>query len=97
MAKRPPLCVRLYFEAHLVDVVRLIGYEELPVPVARERLAPLVQKYGKDRINAAIKELFEVDQSQDPPRARLAQPVREAAWRMLGPPPALAPEKTDAS
>ncbi len=87
MAKRPPLCVRLYFEAHLIELVRLFGYDELPVAVARERMAPLVEKYGKDRINSAIKELCEVDQSQDPPRARLAPPVREAAWQMLGPPP----------
>jgi hypothetical protein len=97
MAKHPPLCVRLYFEAHLVELVRLIGYDELSVPAARERMAPLVEKYGKERINAAIQELFEVDQSQDPPRARLRQVVREAAWQMLGPPPVLARDAAEAS
>ncbi len=85
MPKRQPLCVRLYFEPHLTELVRLIGYEELPVPVAKERMAPLVEKYGKERINAAIKEVFEIDGAHQPPRARLNSAVRKAAWQLLGP------------
>jgi hypothetical protein len=87
MKRRQPLCVRLYFETHLVELVRLIGYDELPVERARERMAPLVERYGKDRINAAIKEILQVDSTQDPPRARLTAAARAAAWQMLGPPP----------
>jgi hypothetical protein len=85
MPKRQPLCVRLYFEPHLTELVRRIGYQSLPVPEAKARLAPLVEQYGKDRVNAAIKELLEIDRSQDPPRARLNDAARKAAWQLLGP------------
>ena len=87
MAKRHPLCVRLYFEPHLGEVVRAIGYQALPVPEARQRLAPLVAKYGKDKVNAAIKEVLEIDGTRQPPLARLAPAVRRGAWQLLGPPP----------
>ena len=88
MARRAPLCVRIYFEAHLADLIRVIGYQSLPVADARQQLAPLVKRYGKDKVNAAIKEVMEIDYTQQPARARLAAPVRKAAWQMLGPPPA---------
>ena len=85
MPKRQPLCVRLYFEPHLTELVRLIGYNSLPVAEAKERMGPLVTQYGKEKINAAIKELFEIDSAQEPPLARLRAAVRKAAWQLLGP------------
>jgi hypothetical protein len=84
MPKRQPLCVRLYFEPHLTEMVRLIGYHSLPVAEARQRLAPLVERYGKERVNAAIKEILEIDPSGQPPLARLTAPARKAAWQLLG-------------
>jgi len=86
MAKQQPLCVRLYFEAHLVEMVRVIGYRALPVAETKEQLTPLVARYGKEKINAAIKELLEVDPTRDPPLASLNRTAREAAWQLLGPP-----------
>jgi hypothetical protein len=88
MAKRQPLCVRLYFEAHLLELVRLIGYRSLPVAETKARLAPLVQRHGKAKVNAAIQELLEVDSTREPPLARLKRSARDAAWQLLGPPPA---------
>jgi hypothetical protein len=85
MPKRQPLCVRLYFEAHLTELVRSIGYQSFPVPEAKARLAPLVERYGKDKVNAAIQEVLEIDRSQEPPRARLNDSARKAAWQLLGP------------
>src|SRR3954454_21308060 len=85
MPKRQPLCVRLYFEPHLVELVRLLGYRSLPVAEAKSELAPLVEKYGKERINAAIKEVLEIDNTRQPPTARLNAAARKAAWQMLGP------------
>jgi hypothetical protein len=88
MAKRPPLCVRLYFAPHLSELVLRIGYQALPVSETRDKLAPLVTKYGKEKINAAIKEVLVVDPSQQPPLARLTEVARRAAWQLLGPPQA---------
>ena len=87
MAKRPPLCVRLYFEPHLAELVRLVGYRGLPLPEARTRLAPLAQKYGKERMRAAANEVLEADPSSEPPLLRLKASTRNAAWQLLGPPP----------
>jgi hypothetical protein len=86
MAKRPPLCVRLYFEPHLSELVQRIGYQAFPVAETRDKLAPLVTKYGKEKINAAIKEVLVVDRSQEPALARLTEAARRAAWQLLGPP-----------
>jgi hypothetical protein len=88
MAKRPPLCVRIYFEPHLTDLVRLIGYGTLPVEEARRLLAPLAEKYGKERMSAAANEALEMDCSRQPPVLRLNAAARKEAWQMLGPPPA---------
>src|SRR3954465_8251855 len=85
MPKRQPLCVRLYFEPHLVELVRLLGYRSLPVAAAKSEIGPLVEKYGKARINAANKELVEIDSVHQPPLARLGAAARKAAWQMLGP------------
>jgi hypothetical protein len=88
MAKRSPLCIRIYFEPHLTDLIRLIGYGSLPWDEARQRLAPLAAKYGKDRMEAAAQELLEVDRAGQPPMVRLCGAARKAAWQLLGPPPA---------
>lgn len=33
-----PLCIRMYFQKHLTDLVRLFGYDEISVEQAREKL-----------------------------------------------------------
>lgn len=87
MAKRIPLSVRIYFEPHLTELVRLIGYDTYRLDEARGRLAPLVDKYGREKINRAAKEVLAMDAAT----ARLNPVVRRAAWQLLGPPPAEAP------
>lgn len=71
MTRQKPLHLRLYFDPSLAEVVRLLGYDGLPVPAARERLAALVERLGKEKVNAAVKELVEIDPSSEPPLARL--------------------------
>ena|SRR5690349_9259678 len=85
--KVQPLYIRLYTEPHLIALVRLIGYQGLPVSEAKERLRPFNEQYGRERMKAAAGEVLHVDTSQDPPLARLAEPVRKLAWQLLGPPP----------
>ena len=83
MAKKFPLSVRIYYEPPLTDLVRLIGYTTLPLEEARERLAPLAEKYGRDRMNAAAKAVLDMDEQE----VRLNPVSRKAAWQLLGPPP----------
>ncbi len=86
MAKPLPMHLRLYREPHLIALVRLIGYGGLPVPEARERMKPLIAEYGAERMKAAAREVIRVDLAQEPPVARLTEPVRRLAWQLLGPP-----------
>ncbi len=81
-----PLYIRMYTQPHLVALVRLLGYRGLPVPEAKERLRALSAEYGKERMQAAARELVEIDRAQDPPVARLTEEVRRLAWQLLGPP-----------
>jgi hypothetical protein len=87
MKKAQPLYVRLYRDPHLVDLVRLIGYDGLPVAEAKERLKPLNEQYGVDKMKAAVEEIVRIDTSVSPPIARLTETARKLAWQLLGPPP----------
>lgn len=83
MAKKHPLSVRIYFEPHLTEMVRLVGYTTYPMEEGKNRLRPLVEKYGRDRINAAAHDILDMRNEV----VRLNTKARRAAWQLLGPPP----------
>jgi hypothetical protein len=87
VSKRQPLVVRLYFHPPLFELARVIGYGGLPAPVAKEKIRPLAEKYGRAVMEAAVGELVQIDHSSDPPTARLTEAARKACWQLLGPPP----------
>jgi hypothetical protein len=87
VAKRPPLCIRICFEPHLTDLVRIVGYGALPLDEARARLASLAERHGKERMRAGADETLEVDRTGRPPVVRLNPAARKAAWQLIGPPP----------
>jgi hypothetical protein len=83
---RDPLYLRLYFQQHLTDLVRLFGYREVPLDEARESLKPLNERYGLDTMKTAVEEIIFVDGSSDPPIARLTDHARKLAVGILGSP-----------
>jgi len=87
MSKKLPLAVRLYFHPPLAELARLIGYDELPLPEAKEKLKPLAEKYGKQTMEQAAREIVSIDVTTDPPLVRLTEEVRKACWQLLGAPP----------
>src|SRR5438445_1965577 len=82
-----PLCQRLYFEAHLTDLVRLLGHQGLPLPDAQAQFALLLLKYGDGKMRAAAEEITAIDHTQQPPVARLTDQARKLAFQILGFPP----------
>jgi len=100
-SQRRPLHLRMYFESHLTELVRLFGYSEVPVDQAKANLKPLIEKYGEPAIKAAVEEIIIVSDT-DPPVARLTDDARRLALQLLGKPSALstlseAPQKPDAA
>ncbi len=86
---KQPLVIRLYFDRCLTEVAQLIGYNDVPVDQARERLKPLIERFDKQRLQSAAEELLDVDSSKQPPVARLKADVAKMAFQLLGPRPAI--------
>jgi hypothetical protein len=90
MKPKQPLWWRMYFQKHMTEIVRRIGYDELPLEIAKERLRPLLADYGQALIEEAAAELLTIDDGQ-PPIARLTAEARKLAIQILGWPPEAAP------
>jgi hypothetical protein len=82
-----PLYLRMYFQDHLIELVRLFGYGEIPLTEAREKLKPLVDKYGQKKMETAAEEIIFIDSTKSPEVARLTDHARKLARQLLGPPP----------
>jgi hypothetical protein len=87
MKKGKPLSVRLYFQPPLYELARAIGYRGLPLSEAREQMKRLVERFGREAMEAAAREVVRIDPSTDPPTARLTEAARKACGQLLGPPP----------
>jgi hypothetical protein len=70
----------------MTEIVRLMGYDELPLDDARERLRPLLAEYGKERIEEGCAELITIDDAREPAVARLSDEARKLAVQILGRP-----------
>ena len=88
---RRPLYLRLYYQAHLTELVQAIGYGELPLDQARDFFKPLIDRYGEPLIRVAGNEVLTVDHSRQPPIVRLSDDARRLATMLLGKPPANPP------
>src|SRR5258708_18097098 len=83
---REPLYLRLFYQSHLTDLVRLFGYSEIPDEEARKKLKPIVEKYGKKKMEAAVEEIVFIDDTKSPAVARLTDHARKLALQILGSP-----------
>ena len=82
-----PLLLRLYSCPHLVALVRLFGYGELPSDEAKQRMQPLVEQFGRQRMEAAADEVLDSRSSGQSVLFRLSDEVRQWAVQILGPQP----------
>src|SRR5437867_4351193 len=86
---------RMYFNPVYTEVVRLIGYAGFPFHELNERLKPLAERFGKDKIHEVCRELVTLlfrgkekrSGPQEDAEVRLKPEVRTLAWQLLGPPP----------
>ena len=87
-ADKTPLWERLYFRQHYVDLVRLIGYEGLPLAEAQAGIKDLGETHDKEKLVKACEDLLDVTADC----VRLKTTTRKLCFQLLGP----APEQMDA-
>lgn len=81
-----PLSMRLIFQPLMTDLVRVFGYATLTQEEAKQGAAPLIEKYGLDRVADAAAEI--VEETTVPPRHfRLTEEARRLSVQILGRPP----------
>jgi hypothetical protein len=87
----------MYFHKHLIDLVRLIGYDGLPLDDFYARLQPLKESHGEDAIRDACAEIVQVDVARTPLCARLTEHARTLAVGILGRPDRAEPQVSPAA
>jgi hypothetical protein len=85
MKKEEPLIMRLHFQIHMYELVRLIGYEGVPEAELCETIKPLVAAHTLAKMRPAAHELTQTDEKTR--LVTLRPEVRRIAFQILGPPP----------
>src|SRR5688572_2741140 len=71
----------------MTEIVRLVGYGDMPAEQLRTRLKPLMDRFGRQKVLEAATELLEFDEHANPRVARLKAEVAKLAFQLLGPRP----------
>src|SRR3990172_482688 len=83
--KRPPLWWRITFEEHMVALVRLLGHEGLALRDVPEKAKPLIEKFGRERLQEAADEITESVGDGDDTVVRLTEQARKLSVHLIGP------------
>ena len=86
-AAKEKLLTQMYRLSHWIDLIRLFGYQTMPMAQAREAIKPLAEKYGKEPVASACESLVEISTQGQETFARLKPHVRRMAFQILGPEP----------
>ena len=87
MSRVQPLWYKLYYLPQYFELARILGYDGLPAPEAIGRARPLLEKYGKATMDQVSRDIVRLDDTTDPPTARLSDEARKLCRQLLGPPP----------
>src|SRR5437867_4501924 len=87
MSKELSLLTRLYFWPHFTEVARVVGYAGVSGVELEARLRPLVERFGRNKVEIALYALttYMLHRKEEP--VQLRADVREWCWQLLGPPP----------
>lgn len=87
-AAKEELLRQMYSRTHWIELIRLIGYQSVPMEKAREAIKPLAEQYGKEPMASACEVMVEIFTQDKEAFARLKAHVRRMAFQILGPEPA---------
>lgn len=86
-AEKEKLLTQMYRLSHWIDLIRLFGYQTLPMAKAREAIKPLAERYGKEPVASACETMVEISMHGQEAFARLKPHIRRMAFQILGPEP----------
>ena len=84
--KKPPLWSRIIYDDAMVALVRLLGHEGLPFGEMRLKAKPLVEKFGRERLQAVTDEIVDNVGDGDDAIVRLTEQARKLAIQLIGRP-----------
>ena len=90
-AQKEKLLLQMYRLTHWIELIRLFGYQTLPMDKARQAIKPIAEKFGKEPVAAACEALVEISTPDKEPVARLKPHIRRMAFQILGPEPTTEP------
>ena len=82
---RDPLTLRIYFQRHLTELVRLFGHQELTVEEAREKLRPLAEEFGEELVNESTEAVLCIARNHPVITVRLSEETHRLARPLIGP------------
>ena len=86
-AAKEELLRQMYSRAHWIELIRLIGYQSVPMDKARQAIKPLSDQYGKEPMASACEVMVEIFTQDKEAFARLKPHIRRMAFQILGPEP----------
>jgi hypothetical protein len=78
--------MRLYKETDLFETARVVGYAGVPRSCLEAAIAPLVERFGRPRVESALR-LLTTFRLRSAPVVQLRKRVRPMCWQLLGPAP----------
>jgi hypothetical protein len=89
MIRERPLWQRLYQEEVFWETARVVGYDGFRTSETEQRIAPLVEKFGRGHVERALIHLTTWS-IPGYPSVQLRSNVRPLCWQLLGPEPGTA-------
>ncbi len=84
--KKKPLWCRIIYDDQMVALVRLLGHEGMPLKEMRDKAKPLVEKFGRERLQEAADEIVETTGDGDDAIVRLTEQAQKLAIQLIGRP-----------
>src|SRR5436309_4039087 len=81
-ARKKPLCDRFIYDDAMVALVRLLGHEGVPRSEMRHKAKPLVEKFGRERLQEAADEIVETVGDGDDAIVGLTEQARKLAIQL---------------
>ncbi len=82
--EKEKLLQKMYSLPHWIAIIRLFGYQTVPMDQARQAIKPIAEEFGKEPVAEACEVLVEISMIEKEAFARLKSHIRRMAFQILG-------------